>query len=191
MNTFYLVRHAEPDHSWTEESTRPLSKSGIEDRSKIVEYFTNKKIDLLYSSPYKRAFDTVKVLADFHKINILIDERLKERIAGNDSNNKESFYKRWEDFNYAESGGESIGDVQNRNIEFIKEIDSKYNKKTIVVGTHGTALSSILNYYNTNFGCNDFLRIINFMPFIVKLEIKTNDSASINEEFYIEKEYKK
>lgn len=190
MNTFYFIRHAEPDHSWKEDSTRPLSKEGIVDRYLLVEYFKNKKVDIFYSSPYKRAFDTVKVIADYFESNVVIDERLKERIAGNGSNNQEMFYRRWEDFNFAEINGESIGNVQKRNIEALNEIIKKNDGKTIVIGTHGTALSSVLNYYDNSFSCTEFLRIINYMPFIVKVEIENDKCICIKEEYYLEKKYK-
>ena len=41
--------------------------------------------------------------------------------------------------------------------------------KNIVIGTHGTALSAILNYYRPEFGCEDFLRILDWMPYVVEL----------------------
>jgi len=191
MNTFYFVRHAEPDHSWIDDCTRPLSTDGMNDRNLLVDFFRDKNIDIIFSSPYKRAFETVKVIAEYFKLNIFIDERLKERKAGEDSNNEVLFHRRWEEFDFAEFDGESIGDVQKRNIEFINEIMMKNDGKTIVVGTHGTALSSILNYYNSKFKCDEFLRIINYMPFIVKIEIKDNKNVCINEEYYLEKKYKK
>lgn len=191
MNTFYFIRHAEPDHLWTEDSTRPLSTDGMNDRYLLIEYFRDKKIDSIFSSPYKRAFETVKPVADYLKLEIFIDERLKERKSGEDSNNRKLFYKRWEDLDFAEFNGESIRNVQKRNIDFINEVMEKNNGKNIVVGTHGTALSSILNYYNKEFKCDEFLRIINYMPFIVKIEINDNENVRINEEYFIEKEYLK
>ena len=54
-------------------------------------------------------------------------------------------------------------------MEALKEVLSDYAGKTVVIGTHGTALSTILNYYDTSFGLNDFLRIVNWMPYIVEL----------------------
>ncbi len=45
-----------------------------------------------------------------------------------------------------EEGGESIAMVQNRNIEVLNEILSDNMDKDIALGTHGTALSTILNY---------------------------------------------
>jgi 2,3-bisphosphoglycerate-dependent phosphoglycerate mutase len=59
--------------------------------------------------------------------------------------------------------------VQARNIEALKEVLAKYAGETVVIGTHGTALSTILNYYDKSFGLSDFLRIVGWMPYVVEL----------------------
>ena len=53
------------------------------------------------------------------------------------------FQKRWADHDYHEEGGESIAMVQKRNMEALNEILSDNADKEVVVGTHGTALSTI------------------------------------------------
>ena len=120
---------------------------------------------------------------------IEIDERLSERKAGKNSNNREMLKKRWEDFAFAEADGEPIGDVQKRNIEALNEILQKYADKNIVIGTHGTALSSIFNYYDPGFNGESFMKIIDFMPYIVKTEFAGNKFLSKEELFYIKKKY--
>ena len=50
--------------------------------------------------------------------------------------------------------------------------------KDIVIGTHGTALSTILNFYDNNFGCEDFLRIIDWMPYIIELDFESSCNAT-------------
>lgn len=50
--------------------------------------------------------------------------------------------------------------ISNTAVFFGKEIISDNTNKEIVVGIHGTALSTILNFYDNNFGCEDFLRVI-------------------------------
>ncbi len=40
------------------------------------------------------------------------------------------------------------------------------------MGTHGTALSTILNFYDNSFECEEFLRIIDWMPYIIELDLK-------------------
>ena len=44
-----------------------------------------------------------------------------------------------------------------------------YAGKTVVIGTHGTALATILNYYDNSFGLDDFMRIVGWMPYIIEL----------------------
>ena len=92
---------------------------------------------------------------------IITDERLRERENGvNGSGYYSMIEKRWNDHDYHEENGESIRMVQERNIAALLEIPSDNKDKNIVIGTHGTALSTILSFYDSNFGCEDFLRII-------------------------------
>lgn len=190
MTTIYFVRHAEPLHSWEDDRTRPLTEEGKNDANQIVSFFINKKIDCFISSPYKRSFETILPTANAFNQQIITDERLRERKAGNCGNNKEMFYKRWNDKNFAENDGESIGSVQKRNIAALNEILENNINKTIVIGTHGTALSSILNYYNPKFNCDDFLRIINFLPYIIEMTFNNNNFIRMEEKIIIKKKYR-
>lgn len=58
--------------------------------------------------------------------------------------------------------------MQNRNIEALKNALMEYSGKRIVVGSHGTALSTVINYFNKSFVYEDFLRIKMLMPWIVR-----------------------
>lgn len=42
----------------------------------------------------------------------------------------------------------------------------------IVIRTHGTALGLILNYYDEGFNCEFFLRIIDWMPYLIELDFE-------------------
>lgn len=59
-----------------------------------------------------------------------------------------------------------------------------------MIGTHGTALSTVLNYYDLSFKCEDFLRIIDWMPYIIELDFEGEKLIEKKEHFHIEKEYK-
>jgi len=191
MTIVYFVRHAQPDHSWNEDdSTRPLTVEGQQDSKIVYEFLKEKNIDVFYCSPYKRSVETIKDSAAFHKKEIILDERLRERKKGTDGNNYGMFQKRWLDKDFHEDGGESINMVQKRNISALEEIISNNEGKTIVVGTHGTALSSILNYYNPKFGCDDFLRIIDWMPYIIELQFDKMELINLKEHIYIHKDFK-
>ena len=190
MTKVFFVRHAQPVHAHSDDRTRPLTKEGIQDSAIVLETLKDKEIEAVYCSPYKRSVDTIKQVAEYYNLEIQTDERLREREKGVDGNNTGMFQKRWENHDYHEEGGESIGMVQSRNIEALKEILENNRDKNIVIGTHGTALSSIMNYYNPQFGCNDFLRIIDWMPYIVEMDFEGQNQINMKELAYIEKEFK-
>lgn len=190
MTRVYFVRHAQPEHAWENDRTRPLTEEGKRDCAIVLDFLKDKKIDVFYCSPYKRSIDTIVDAAKFFGKEIITDERLREREKGPNGNHHGMFQKRWADHDYHEEGGESIAMVQRRNVEALNEILVDHEEKEIVVGTHGTALSTILNYYDDNFGCEDFLRIIDWMPYIVELDFEGNKLVDKHEHCYIEKEFR-
>ena len=190
MTKVFFVRHAQPRHDHVDDMTRPLTEEGMDDTKIVLETLQDKEIDAFYCSPYKRSMDTIRETADFYQMEIHTDMRLREREKGVGGNNHGMFRKRWENHDYHEDGGESIGMVQTRNIAALKEILTENEGKNIVIGTHGTALSTIMNYYNPDFGCNDFLRIIDWMPYIVEMDFEGQELVQIIEHAHIEKEFK-
>lgn len=186
----FFVRHAQPEHLWEDDRTRPLTDEGRKDAEIILDFLKNKKIDWFYSSPYKRSLDTIADTAAFYNKKIITDERLRERETGMNGNNHGMFEKRWSDHDYHEENGESLNMVQKRNIEALKEILAGNRGKKIVIGTHGTALSTIINFYHSEFGHKDFLRIIDWMPYIIEFDFEGDRLLSIKEHCHIEKEFK-
>ncbi len=49
----------------------------------------------------------------------------------------------------------------------------------IVIGTHGTALSTIVRYFDSSFGYNEFNQIKNLMPWIVMISFDHNACTEI------------
>lgn len=94
MTKVYFVRHAQPEHDWEEDRTRPLTEEGKKDSVVVLEFLSNKKIDAFYCSPYKRSMDTIAETAAFFAKEIITDERLREREKGPDGNNHGMFQKR-------------------------------------------------------------------------------------------------
>ncbi len=191
MTKIYFVRHAQPEHAWEDDRTRPLTGEGRRDSAIVFEFLKDKHIDAFYSSPYKRSMDTIADSADFFGKDIITDEDLREREKGENGNNHGMFHKRWADHNYHEEGGESIAMVQKRNMRALTEILRDNIDKEVVVGTHGTALSTILNFYDKSFGCDDFLRIIDRMPYVIELDFEGDKLVGKVEHCYVLKEFKK
>lgn len=190
MTKVYFVRHAQPEHGWEDDRTRPLTAEGKSDAGIVLDILRDKDIDVFYCSPYKRSMDTIADAAAYLGKEIIMDERLREREKGPGGNQFGMFEKRWNDHDYHEENGESIRMVQERNIAALSEILANHKGKNIVIGTHGTALSSILNYYDPNFGCKDFLRIVDWMPYIIECDFEGNTLIAKTEHCHIEKEFK-
>ena len=190
MTRVYFVRHAQPDHGWEDDRNRPLTEEGWEDTRKVLEFLKDKNIHTFYCSPYKRSMDTIGETAAYYAMEIITDERLRERESGGNGNYHGMFRKRWEDHNFHEVGGESIAMVQERNVLALKEILQKNEGKNLVIGTHGTALSSILNYYDASYNCDSFLRILDWMPYIIELDFEKGKCTDKIEHLHIEKEFK-
>ena len=190
MTKVYFVRHAQSDWRSVSDRERGLTAEGQEDRNVVLEFLRNKQVDAFYCSPYRRSIDTIQEAAEYYGQPIQTDERLRERKTVPGGNTRELFRKRWADFDRHEPGGESLRSVQERNIAALTDILEQNTGKTIVIGTHSTALSTILNYYDPGYGCNDFLRMIDWMPFVVELDFDGTRFLSKTEHVHVEKIFK-
>ena len=172
MTNLYFVRHATPNYDNHDDLTRELTEQGLIDRHKAAQWLADKNITLVLSSPYKRSVDTVRPIADaIGQTEIETYYDLRERTVCDEWLYcfDEYALNQWSDFTYKLEGGECIGEVQERNIRAINEILKKYPDHNIAIGSHGTALSAIINYYSGGkWGFEDFQRIKKVMPFIAR-----------------------
>lgn len=170
MTKVFFVRHAEPNYDNHDDRSRELSPRGMENRKKVTSFLADKNIDIVISSPFKRAVDTVQDFADKNGLPVEIVEDFRERKV--DSGWIEDFAsfskKQWSDFSFKLSDGECLKEVQDRNISALNNVLKQYSGKNIVVGSHGTSLSTIINFYDNSFGYDDFERIRFLMPWIVE-----------------------
>ena len=176
MTTIYFVRHAEPNYKNHNDMSRELSAKGMEDRRLVTKFLTDKNIDVVLSSPFKRAVDTVHEFAECKGLDIGIVNDFRERRV--DSIWIEDFTAfckaQWADFDYKLSDGECLSEVQKRNIAALNDVLVKYKGKNIVVGSHGTALSTIVNYYDKSFGYSEFEKIKGLMPWVVRFTFRND-----------------
>ena len=190
MTGLYFVRHAQPDYRTGTDRTFSLSEEGMSDRLKALEALKGIRIDAAFSSPYRRSLLTIEPILNQRNLTVTTDERLRERVKGQGQcNTSEMFIKRWADHNFCEPGGESLAQTQKRNIEAVSEILDTYRDKNILIGTHGTALCTIINFYDGNFGYEDFMRAIDFMPWVIRLDFEGCEYKGREEIAFIEKEF--
>jgi len=72
VTNLYLVRHAHSTYT-PDEIGRPLSTKGFTDAKRISNILENENIDVLISSPYKRAVQTVARIATVIGKEVIID----------------------------------------------------------------------------------------------------------------------
>ena len=174
MTNIYFVRHAEPNYENHNDRLRELTEKGLRDRETVTEYLADKNIHAVLSSPYRRAVDTVKHFADGQGLEIELVEDFRERTVDNvwieDFN---AFAQRqWTDFDYKLEGGECLREVQQRNIAALNNVLLRYEGKNVAIGSHGTAVSTILRHFQPSFSYPDFRRLQPVMPLIVRLSFE-------------------
>ena len=191
MTSVYFVRHAQPDFSWNDTKTRPLTDEGKADTEYVVKYLMDAYISAVYSSPFRRTIDTVKGLADMLGLDIVTIDALHERTIGKRTESDFLDYARhqWDDHTYKAQGGESLSEVRERNINVLEPLISRHENENIVIATHGTSLSTILNYYDSSYGYDDFMGIINLMPYIVRVDFESGKYLGRTDIFSCKKVY--
>ena len=183
MTEIYFIRHAESDITVTDGRTRPLTTKGMADRRLVTDFLKDKNVDAVFSSPYKRAVDTVSDFAQKFGFEIETDEDFRERRSDGDWDRKTDYFalmeRQWADFSYTLSDGECLAEVQERNIAALKRVLARYSDKTVTIGTHGTALSTIVNYFDNSYGFKDFMAMVGIMPWVVKMYFVGDDFAGL------------
>ena len=119
MRTLYLVRHAHAD--WTPYENRPLSSQGREDAIRVGDILSRYPIGIIYSSPARRAQQTIAPLAERQGLSIKMEPDLQERKLG--EGKFEEFFKAveatWQDPSFAHPGGESSAEAQKRGVDTV------------------------------------------------------------------------
>jgi len=175
MTTIYFIRHAEADKTVKSNPDRPLSEKGQKDCQLVTDFLQDKQIDVVLSSPYKRAVDTISGFANSIGAKIELDENFREREKGyidSDFSYMEYARKQWSDFSYKLTDGESLAETQKRNISALQKVLNRYGNKNIVIGTHGQALGTIINHFDKSFDFEKKQTILN--PFVVKMTFDGN-----------------
>ena len=176
-------------HDHPDDATRPLTGEGLRDRSIVLDFLRDRPVDAFYCSTYRRSVDTISPAAAYFGLPVHTDDRFRERRAGPGGNDRAWFARRWADFDACEPGGECLADVQRRNIAALNDVLDAHPRGAVVIGTHGTALSAMLNFFDPGFGLEDFLRIIDWMPFILEARFDGRALTETIERAYIQKTF--
>jgi len=150
MVTFYLVRHAHA--KWTPDDTRPLSEQGFENAKQVANVLQNFPVRAIYSSPERRAFQTIFPLAEQIGIQIEIEADLRERKLGDEvfGDFLGAVEATWKNPSFAHPGGESSVDAQNRGLAVVKRLQTSHLNEAVVLSTHRNLIALILQAFDSS-----------------------------------------
>jgi 2,3-bisphosphoglycerate-dependent phosphoglycerate mutase len=170
MSTFYLVRHAHAD--WTPDENRPLSTQGREDANRVAYTLYEYPISAIYSSPARRACQTITPLAGQLGLSIHMEPDLQERRLGGGV--FEDFFKAvevtWQNPSFAHPGGESSVMAQKRGIAVVQRLLEKHPAEYIVLSTHGNLMALVLQTFNPSVDFAFWKSLT--MPDVYRLDIR-------------------
>ena len=151
-NSYILLRHAHSIFS-SDDFNRTLSEKGFSSLNQL-EFLNSFNIDYYFSSPYKRAFETINSSPiQFDKI--VLDNRLRERKLSStfikDSEFEESIKYLWQNLSESLSEGESNQDALARVLNFLIELEERYSEKTILLSSHGNLIGILLHHFDSSF----------------------------------------
>lgn len=174
MTELYFVRHAQADNHVREELSRPLTKKGQQDTAAVTAFFADKPVAQVYSSPYQRAIDTVRGIAEHHGLPLHIEKAFRERETGGTwLDDFPAFTRRqWSDFSYAMEGGESLSMVQQRTVPALLELVRTHPEQLVIIGTHATALSATIRYFDPDFTYARYAEFADVLPWIVRFRFE-------------------
>jgi 2,3-bisphosphoglycerate-dependent phosphoglycerate mutase len=159
MKQFFLVRHCK---AAGQEPDAKLTIEGFNQSLQLAGFLSNKRIDLVISSPFVRAIETIKPFCQQNNIPYIVEARLSERVLSlmDLDDWMDKLEQTYFDLDLKFVGGESSNDAMTRGIQVIDEALER-PESNIVLVTHGGLMSFILKYYNNDFGFEDWRKISN------------------------------
>jgi 2,3-bisphosphoglycerate-dependent phosphoglycerate mutase len=150
-----LIRHGAPEppvpgSSGEKDDERPLTSEGLLAAERLAERMRAEPITAVFSSPYRRAVETVQPIASIHTLPVRTFDDLRERRLSPtplaESAFLEALRRSREDPAFALPGGESANEVRLRGLRVLDRVRRDTPSGIAVAGTHG-GLISILRWH--------------------------------------------
>jgi 2,3-bisphosphoglycerate-dependent phosphoglycerate mutase len=150
-----LIRHGAPEppvpgNSGKKDDERPLTSEGLLAAERLAERMRVEPITAVFSSPSRRALETVQPIASSHTLPVRTIDDLRERRLSAASLAEPAFLEALrrsrEDPAFALPGGETANEVRLRGLRVLDKIRRDTLSGVAVAGTHG-GLISILRWH--------------------------------------------
>ena len=148
MTSFVLIRHAES--LWSPDEGRELSPSGFQAAEALADRLEGVALDAIYSSPYRRALQTVAPLAQRRGLEVSERLELRERSLGAFAGEsfEDALAATWSQFDLCYPGGESSRAAQHRVFDLVHSLAGRHPAQTVALSTHGNLLALLLNAFD-------------------------------------------
>jgi 2,3-bisphosphoglycerate-dependent phosphoglycerate mutase len=168
VKRLFLVRHCE---STGQEASAPLTAIGQRQANLLADHLETAGVELLVSSPYTRAQQSIAPLAQRLGLPVELDPRLVERVlsAAPLEHWREAIRQTFEDLDLAWPGGESSRTAMARGRTAANALLTR-PVRVVVVVTHGNLLTLMLHSFKTQFGFQAWEHLSN--PDVYCLEVE-------------------
>jgi len=144
-----LVRHAlsvSRTADGPDEGARPLAADGLVQARQLVAALSEPRPEVVWSSPYRRAVQTVEPTARALDLPVRTRWELREWDDGLAfTDDWEPHYARsWADPSFARPGGESLNGLTVRAVGALRALASENRGRRVLVGSHGTFVTRAL-----------------------------------------------
>ena len=147
----YIVRHGQTDYNLEGKITGrrdiPLNSQGIKEAYTLRKKLKNINFDYVFVSPLKRTIETARLIVDN---DLIIDNRIIERSNGElegKNKNEIPIDVNFNLYDKSQYGLEPINEIRMRVKSFLDEILTEYEKKNVLIVTHGGVIINMRVYF--------------------------------------------
>jgi len=152
-----LVRHSQSNYNLKDfcnglpNKKVRLTMLGKKQAQIVATKLAKTKIDVIYVSKLYRSEQTAKIINRYHKLKILVDKRLNDRLMGEFEGGPASLFYTWRDkqknpWTAVPKRGESYEHLKNRAQEFLNDL-SHENYQTVLIVTHLPIIKVMRGYF--------------------------------------------
>ncbi|MGL4774722.1 MAG: histidine phosphatase family protein [Clostridium sp.] len=189
--TIYLTRHGETEwnihkrfQGWGDS---PLTSLGKKQAEALRERIKEVDIDVIYTSPIGRAFETAQILKGNKNVEVVVHNGLKEFNFGlwegmmtkeieQHEEYKEQFFNLYNKPNkYVAFGGENLKEVKKRAYSAINDILGKYEGKNILIVTHGMTIKLLMLLFENSEDEEKFSTTVMGQASLTKVEVENKE----------------
>ena len=159
MKHVYLMRHCQTKG---QDASCRLTEKGSAQAIELAHFFKGIRIERIISSPYQRALESCRPIAQDKQMIVEEDIRLAERVLSNVDlpNWQQLLEESFQDLEKKLEGGESGAEAAARGLEVLEEAISG-TCDHIAIMTHGNLLTLMLQQLNPTYGFLEWKRMTN------------------------------